>query len=272
MKKPPVIPEEPRDEAAFVELCAGEYIAPAKFEDDSQIFLLVQGTAALKEHEMQLLLLDTCRLTADRVRQLERIRILSEFANHKKKIIRWFVHDISGPLLLLRDNSLPAILRVADGSPQKAEIASTVRRAEQVVDFAVSSFHSYALLSGLEAKWIPESTLLVDLVDSVLAMLRPNYGDVTFEVDIEPDTGIVCHVDRSKLFSILYNLVDNAAKSMARTEPPKTVRIKARATDETLAIEVEDKGCGISNSDQSGIFKEGFSRFGGSGIGLTMIS
>ncbi len=81
------------------------------------------------------------------------------------------------------------------------------------------------------------------------------------------------HYSRSKLRSIIYNLVSNAVKFKSRHGKPE-IFIKTTREKDHVVISVKDNGIGINKSDQGEVFSKYF-RVGneveGSGIGLYLV-
>ncbi|HET7876002.1 MAG TPA: ATP-binding protein [Methylomirabilota bacterium] len=135
-------------------------------------------------------------------------------------------------------------------------------------------------LSNIELGKVPlrlEPTRLDDVVDSVLAIIRPkaDSGRVTVAAELPKDLP-PAYADRDRLVQILLNLVDNAVKY---TRDGGSVRIKARpAGERMLEVGVLDTGVGIPAPDLPRI-TERFYRvdrarsreLGGTGLGLAIV-
>jgi signal transduction histidine kinase len=74
------------------------------------------------------------------------------------------------------------------------------------------------------------------------------------ELVIHPASGLRLRADLSALEHILFNLIDNAAKYAAGSNPPQ-VEISACAENGSLMIEVADHGPGIATGDHRRIFR-----------------
>jgi signal transduction histidine kinase len=71
---------------------------------------------------------------------------------------------------------------------------------------------------------------------------------------VHPAPGLSLRADLNALEHILFNLIDNAAKYAAGSDPPQ-VEISARAENGSLVIEVADHGPGIAAEDHRRIFR-----------------
>jgi len=86
-------------------------------------------------------------------------------------------------------------------------------------------------------------------------------ADVAVELPAEP---LEAEVDPDHLARILDNLLNNA---ITYTRQAAWLRVRVRAMDRQVAIEVEDHGIGIPAAKQAAVFEQ-FIRLEGSGIGL----
>ncbi len=86
----------------------------------------------------------------------------------------------------------------------------------------------------------------------------------------EPDLFVPVFGDRGKLRQVFINVIDNALKY---SDPGDTTTVSARVEGNSIVIEVEDTGCGISAADlpkiKTKFYKANLTRRG-SGIGLAV--
>ena len=93
-------------------------------------------------------------------------------------------------------------------------------------------------------------------------------GSVPVEVEIDPELPRVL-TDRHKLLQILLNLVQNARQAVDDAQSGGNVRLRAKQLENTVTIEVEDDGVGISPENLEKIFAHGFTtKSDGHGFGL----
>jgi two-component system phosphate regulon sensor histidine kinase PhoR len=117
---------------------------------------------------------------------------------------------------------------------------------------------------------------LIDVVDSVLAIIRPRaeMGAVTLTCEVPRDLPMV-RADHDRLAQILINLVDNAVKYTPRGQQ---VWVRARLAAGMVAVSVVDTGVGIPRADLARV-TERFYRvdrarsreLGGTGLGLAIV-
>ncbi len=106
---------------------------------------------------------------------------------------------------------------------------------------------------------------LVEDVGAALAL--PGDGEVVWRNEV--DEGFTVTADRDQIFRVLLNLGRNAVEAI---EGPGEVRVCARRTAGTAAIEVADTGPGLSQEARVHLFEPfaGSTRSGGSGLGLAI--
>ena len=110
---------------------------------------------------------------------------------------------------------------------------------------------------------------LVDLLSSVEALSRNNLNKNNVECfyDYDRHSTILINQSFQALLQILHNLVINASKAM-ETMILKKMYIYATVDDEFCEIKIADTGIPIPKEDLEKIFLYGFSKTGGTGIGL----
>lgn len=89
---------------------------------------------------------------------------------------------------------------------------------------------------------------LQDLVEESLQTVARRYETGADRIEIDVPQGTIVRVDRSALYMVLTNLIDNAIKY---SDPPREVRLWVeRAKSGKLKIHVQDQGIGISTRER----------------------
>jgi two-component system sensor histidine kinase SenX3 len=158
-----------------------------------------------------------------------------------------------------------------DASRQLAEhLAEEAERLGKIV-------HDLLDLSVLEAlDELPREPVAVGmLVEEAMARVRSAavLRDISLVTESPPEATLA--VDRPRLVSALFNLLDNAVKY---SEPGSSVRLEVLAGPGVVTFAVHDQGCGIPARDRERIF-ERFYRVdrarsratGGTGLGLAFV-
>ena len=113
---------------------------------------------------------------------------------------------------------------------------------------------------------------IVDVVRGVIAAVAAKKG-INLEVEVLPGLPDV-YIDPGRIKQVLYNLISNAIKFTPRGG---VVRLKAKATQRNLILEISDTGVGIAKEDLPRLFRvfeqlpqPGGVRPEGTGLGLAL--
>ena len=110
--------------------------------------------------------------------------------------------------------------------------------------------------------------LLQDFSDSI----QPQLGAHTLSFEVEPETH--CH-SKSALWQVLSQLVDNSIEHGFKDLTSGSIGIHASQNQETLIINYQDNGIGISEQERNSVFEPFFStqrESGKVGLGLNIIN
>jgi signal transduction histidine kinase len=184
-------------------------------------------------------------------------------------------HEFRTPLnIVLGYTDLLLAGDAGDLPPHAVQPVRSIDEAARDLTHLVSDFLQYARIDAgavdVTNEWL-ETRQLVREVGRLAGLLLED-GPVTFKTDVDPAV-FRLFTDGSKLRSILRNLVINAAKFTTAG----TITLRVARRDETVRIEVEDTGPGISPADHERIFEpfrqlDGSStrKHGGVGLGLAL--
>lgn len=165
-----------------------------------------------------------------------------------------------------------ATASVAFEAVKRGRVGTDSRTAEIVTrNLKRGALLAYNLVVQSKVEGQPELILapfaLWSIVDDVVATV-PAVGTRT-EIRVAHD--IVVVADEELLISALTNLVQNAVKF---TQPGRTVTVRARQSEESIAIEVEDECGGLPPGTAETLFAP-FARQGsdrsGAGLGLSIV-
>lgn len=174
---------------------------------------------------------------------------------------------ITGAATTLRDES------AAIDSAQRREMLDTIcEEAERLERLVRNLLDMTRLESGalaVKRQWLP----LEEIVGSALTRLESQLEGRPVRTDLPADLPLVS-VDAVLLEQVFVNLLENAAKY---TPAGSAVEIVARAGDGAVAIEVADRGPGITSGDESRLFEKFFrgrnpesTGSAGAGLGLAI--
>lgn len=118
---------------------------------------------------------------------------------------------------------------------------------EQILSLAVENRSTFRLH--------PESVHIRSIAESLLQQYRLK-TDKPAQFGLDVADGLTVTADRTHLYNMLSNLIENALKYSDKT--PCLITLKAEETPEEIRISVTDNGPGISESNQKRIFDKFF--------------
>ena len=208
--------------------------------------------------------------------QLGRLYADLEAANrHKSEFLSNMSHELRTPLNAIIGFSEVLLERLfGDLNP---------KQADYLQDILDSGKHQLTLVNDiLDLSKVEAGRMELELstfslqaaIDNGVTMLRETAARSGVVLEVESDPGVdTIEADERKVRQVLFNLLSNAVKF---TPTGGTVSVRTRARSDAVEISVEDTGVGIAPEDQGRIFeefgqaKEGKSREGSTGLGLTL--
>ena len=189
-----------------------------------------------------------------------------EFTANVSHELKTPLHSISGYAELLKND----LVRENDKIPFAGKIYSEAQRMIRLVEDIIS-------LSRLDegaGDMQYESIDLYDLAEKALQSLEPEADVSGIALELTGDHAVLNGIARL-LYSIIYNLCDNAVK-YNRENGKVTVRIENR--DTKVLLSVKDTGIGIAPEHQERIFERFYrvdkshsKAVGGTGLGLSIV-
>ena len=179
-------------------------------------------------------------------------------------------HDLRTPLTRLRWR-----LENLRDEPDPAMLEQSIQEA----DGLLQTFHALLRIAEIESgsRSRFQQIDIAALVEDVSELYEPVATDagITFEVDrTGRDSSILANGDRDVLFQALTNMVDNAVKY---TPAGGHIRLRVRADDERVEVQVADSGPGIPPDKRGDVLKrfyrlEASRGSPGSGLGLSLVA
>src|SRR6185369_7980363 len=177
------------------------------------------------------------------------LRVTTE--ERRSSLLSALSHDLRTPLAAitgaattLRDES------AAIDRAQRRELLDTIcEEADRLERLVRNLLDMTRLESGalvVKRQWMP----LEEIVGSALTRLEAQLGGRPVHTDLPDDLPLV-PVDAVLLEQVFVNLLENAAKYTPAGSP---IDVVARAAHGTMAIEVADRGPGISAGDPARLF------------------
>ncbi len=144
--------------------------------------------------------------------------------------------------------------------------ANLSKRIDELLDLAKVEIGALQV----NPKVVDSYKILKELADDTAALISGN--GQSFIVNIPPELPPVW-ADEERLIQVILNLLINASKF---TPEGGTISLRAKVEDQSLVVEIEDTGPGISKSDQQWLFQpyrrqnSDLERLSGLGLGLAL--
>ena len=199
---------------------------------------------------MIIIALLTSTLTT-KVRRQEAIKAESEKERMRANLLRAISHDLRTPLTTIFGSST-ALLEEGDRLTE-AQKASILRGIREDADWLVRMVENLLSITRIDSGQVQirkTSTVLDELIDSVLVKFRARCPRQTVELDL-PEEMILIPMDALLIEQVLLNLLDNAVK---HAQGMTQLSLRAAQTGNLVVFEVADNGCGISEDRLPHIF------------------
>ncbi len=194
--------------------------------------------------------------------------------DHGANFIGMAVHELRTPLTIMRGYIEVFEDEVADKlDPEQAEFMRNLSAQAQQLTGFVSNIQNFAKIEGSELSLELKSESWPVIVSGAVKdmELRARVQHRTLQVELAPDIPMVA-VDRTTIYEVLVNLIENAIKYTHNDEP---ILIKAYKKDDNFVETiVEDKGIGIPEGLMPHLFEKFYRSHrsnrsvGGTGLGL----
>ena len=208
-------------------------------------------------------------------RQLANVAALNEHFVQLGRLLAGIVHEIRGPLSVIRGSAelMQAHLGIED--PAREWIEPILRNA-QILQARLES-----LMTGVRGKpgslaAIEVGPLIREAADLFLKGHNPWGGRVSIAFDLDPQLP-AAEGNAGRLMQVLLSLIGNASEAVRSDEGDARIHIRARSAHDRgrdwIEVAVEDNGPGILPDHLPRIFEPFFTtKQGGSGFGLYLAS
>ncbi len=198
-------------------------------------------------------------LRNSRVGNIERVAGL--LAEHSNRLADFMESDARG-------REIPAYLAqlgehlVAENRGLQAEVQTVVRHVEHIGKI-VAAQQTHARRGG-----VTEEVDVAELIDNSIGLIFAGNTDITVNRDYAPIARVM--LDRHKLLQILSNLLSNARRALRDSSSGRRIlTVRVRSIEDSLEVDVEDSGVGISADVLKRLFEFGFTtKSDGHGFGL----
>ena len=238
------------------------------------------------DFEYRLEVVETGGEISDLYRNYEDMRLrLKENAEEKiqrerqnRELISNISHDLKTPITAIKGYSEGIIDGIAD-TPEKIDrYVKTIYNKANDMDKLINELTVY---SGIDNNRIPyhfHKILVGEYFRDCIEEIGLDLESRNFKLDyvnlVSPDTMIIA--DPEQLKRVINNIISNSVKYMDKPQGEINIRILDEV--DSIRVEIEDNGKGISQKDLQNIFDRFYrtdasrnSGTGGSGIGLSIV-
>ena len=194
------------------------------------------------------------------VRRTERLAALGQLS-------AGLAHEIRNPLSTIKGSAEMLLKNVDADSAVSRELAGFISSEVDRTNALVTRFLDFARPLTLHL----EETEIAEVIDEAVAQVEKHTPPLEVSVykNYSPDIPAML-LDRQLIERVFYNLVLNAAQA---SPPEGSVTVKTRQVDDTVEVEVIDRGSGIAPKDRESIFNPFFTtKSRGVGLGLAIVS
>lgn len=186
-----------------------------------------------------------------KIKQSEKIKAETAKEKMRANLLRAVSHDLRSPLTTIYGSSSVIIEKYHELSEEQIlKLAKGVKEDAQWLMGMVENLLSVTRIDGGNVILNKSSTVLEELIDSVLVRFRKRYPEQKVCIDI-PDDFISIPMDAVLIEQVIVNILENAVQhAKGMTE----LMIKVFVVGDDAIFEVLDDGCGIPKEHLSEVF------------------
>lgn len=220
--------------------------------------------------------LENARLFSELQAELtERKRLIEELENKNAELERFAYtvsHDLKSPLITIK--GFLGFLEQDASTGNMIRLRNDIRRIADATDKMQTLLNELLELSRIGRLVNPHQTVpFNEIVDDALATVHGRLQENSVQVKVQENMPSV-HGDRQRLFEVLQNLIDNAAK-FVRDQPDRLIEIGQDGYENDSPIFfVRDNGIGIDPIHHErifGLFNKLDASSEGTGVGLALV-
>jgi PAS domain S-box-containing protein len=220
--------------------------------------------------------IDITKRKQDEVALRESAVALKDADRRKDEFLALLAHELRNPLAPIRTGV--ELMRLAGDDPAVVEeVRTTMERQSQQMVRLIDDLLDVSRITRGTLELRKSRVELTGVVESAVETVGPMIQEMGHQLNVElPKQPIVVEGDPTRLAQVISNLLNNAAKYMARGG---RIDLLARRDKSTVTISVKDQGIGIPPEMIDRIFDMFIQvdgslerAHGGLGIGLTLVN
>ncbi len=189
---------------------------------------------------------------AGAVEKLSRAEAARESEQLRSVLLDSVTHEFRSPLTAIKA-SVTSLLGSSNHSPEETqELLTIINEESDRLNRLIGEAAEMAQLDANKVEFRFESAPISGPVEEALIELKQLLVQHPVEVRIPADLPNA-HMDSAHIKEVLVHLIENAAKYSPAGAP---IRITAEAKDQTITINIADRGPGIDDFEQSLVFEK----------------
>ena len=186
-----------------------------------------------------------------KLKRHEMLKAESEKERMRANLLRAVSHDLRTPLTTIYGSGT-TLLENGDTmtEEQKHKIVAGIKEDSEWLIRMVENLLSITRIDSGQVKIIKTSTVLEELIDSVILKIKKRYPNQKIEIDI-PDDVVIIPMDAILMEQVIVNLLEN---SIQHAEGMTFLGLKVFTLGTQAIFEIRDNGCGINPKYIDGIF------------------
>ena len=186
-----------------------------------------------------------------KIKRQEALKAESEKEKMRANLLRAVSHDLRTPLTTIYGSSSAIMENSEKFSPeQKQHMLQGIKEESEWLMRMVDNLLSVTKIDSGNVKILKTSTVLEELVDSVLLNFKKRSPSAAVELDI-PEGFLAIPMDAILIEQVIVNLLENAVQ---HAEGMTTLRFRVFTARGQAIFEVQDDGCGIPEERLKNIF------------------
>ncbi len=178
---------------------------------------------------------------------------IMKLSERRASFVSAVTHELRTPLTTFRLYS--DILQNDAVAPEKRPAyLKTLSREADRLSHLVENVLAFSQIERGSARSSVSEHDIGELLESMRERCEARLAAAHLSLEMYTESSFRCSIDSNALEHILFNLIDNAAKYAAGSEPP-VVTIEMTKQQNRLEIKVSDHGPGISNAECKKIFR-----------------
>jgi two-component system phosphate regulon sensor histidine kinase PhoR len=204
------------------------------------------------------------------------IRKEMQLARLKSDFVSNVSHELRTPLALIRMYAETLEMDRVKTDEKRYEYYRIINQESERLTRLINNILNFSRIESGRKEYKFSDVNINDIIKSVFDMYSYHIEQEGFILNTELDEQIPrVQVDREAVSEAFINLIDNAIKY---SKDNKEISVRTGISDESVFLEVEDKGIGIEQNQQHAIFEK-FYRISsalvhdtkGSGLGLSLV-